>query len=405
MKIGHKIAFIYSAMSLCIAGLIAAAIYYWMSDYTSRLYYSYLEERAYIIAQKNLEKYDTDSLYLNYIQRRTDSIGQPVLSQIILNVNDKEKTKNVLSHFITAEQAAELYNHSHIDFRHGQSLGVAVYFPKAEGNFIVIVMSGSRFGAYMHRQTGYWLLGIIGLCAAIVVLVSKLYALRRINTLDEAYHREKQFVHHASHELNNPLTAVQGECEIALLKPRQPEEYVASLKRISEESAKMTQTIRQLLYLSAASDDAQGCETERINIGNFIKQFESERVKVSASPDSSDVEATANGQLLKTAIRNIVSNALKYSDGDVEMRLEGNSLSISDHGIGIPEKELKYVFQPFFRASNTHSYKGNGIGMSLAYSILQIYKIRMSLLSKPGQGTTVRLTFGANGSIRRTTRQ
>ncbi len=67
---------------------------------------------------------------------------------------------------------------------------------------------------------GYWLIGVTGLCILIVVLVSRLYTQRHIDTLHEAYQRERQFIHHASHELNNPLTAIQGECEIALLKKR-----------------------------------------------------------------------------------------------------------------------------------------------------------------------------------------
>lgn len=56
--------------------------------------------------------------------------------------------------------------------------------------------------------------------------------------IDAAFKSEKSFVSSASHELNNPLTAIQGECEISLLKERSPQEYIKALNRISDESKK-----------------------------------------------------------------------------------------------------------------------------------------------------------------------
>lgn len=63
LKIAHKIIFIYSAITLCAIGMAFAVLSYWMSDYADNLYYSFLEERAELIAQKNLERCSGNRVY------------------------------------------------------------------------------------------------------------------------------------------------------------------------------------------------------------------------------------------------------------------------------------------------------------------------------------------------------
>lgn len=217
---------------------------------------------------------------------------------------------------------------------------------------------------------GYWFIGVTGLCILIVVLVSRLYTQRHIDTLHEAYQRERQFIHHASHELNNPLTAIQGECEIALLKKRDAADYEESLNRIEEESQRMSQTIKQLLYLSMAMNESDGESREIIKWKDFLGQFvDNERVELHVSPGCADCCITANPYLLKMAVGNIVRNALKYSADKIDITLHEKSVVVKDKGIGIPKSAIPYISQPFYRAANTRSFQGNGIGMSLAVNI------------------------------------
>ena len=71
-----------------------------------------------------------------------------------------------------------------------------------------------------------------------------------LDRIDQAFQSEKSFISNASHELNNPITAIQGECEITLLKERSSHEYIESLQRISMESKRISQLIKQLLFMS-----------------------------------------------------------------------------------------------------------------------------------------------------------
>lgn len=397
LKIAHKIIFIYSAITLCAIGMAFAVLWYWMSGYADNLYYSFLEERAELIAQKNLERCSGNRVYDIYMEHRTDTVAKPVSTQIVLDADKTDATRRALLRFMSRGQISRLRDKGELKFRHGDNLGLAVYYPKPEGNFIVVVMLNRHLGEYLHRQMGYWLIGVTGLCILMVVLVSRLYTQRHIDTLHEAYQRERQFIHHASHELNNPLTAIQGECEIALMKKRDAADYEDSLNRIGHEARRMSLTIKQLLYLSMAMNESDGESREMIIWKDFLKQFtDNERVCLNVSQGCDSCSIMANPYLLKMAVSNIVRNALKYSSDDVDITLNEKSVVIKDKGIGIPKSDIPYITQPFYRATNTRSFQGNGIGMSLAVNILKLYGIMVKIESEENAGTTIimRLAHG-----------
>jgi signal transduction histidine kinase len=105
-----------------------------------------------------------------------------------------------------------------------------------------------------------------------------------------------------------------------------------------------------------------------------------------------------NEQLLHLAISNIVNNACKYSDYQPVSISIGTSehsivIVIKDTGIGIPDDELKYIYDPFFRASNTKNYEGYGIGLPLTNNIVRLHDGEIKVSSRVGEGTTVQLTF------------
>ena len=390
IKIAHKIIFIYSAITLCAIGMAFAVLCYWVSDYADNLYYSFLEERAELIAQKNLERYSGNRAYNIYMAHRTDTVAKPVSTQIVLDADKTQATRKALLRVMSSQQIQRLESKGELKFKNGDNLGIAVYYPKPEGNFIVIVMLNKHLGEYLHRQMGYWLIGVTSLCLLIVVLVSRLYTQRHIDTLHEAYQRERQFIHHASHELNNPLTAIQGECEIALMKRREVTDYEGSLNRIEQEAQRMSQTIKQLLYLSMAMNESDGESREMILWKDFLEAFtENQRVCLNILPGCAPSGILANPYLLKMAVSNIVRNALKYSSAPVDITLGENEVTIRDKGIGIPKSDIPYVTQPFYRATNTRSFQGNGIGMSLAVNILKLYGMVVKIESKENAGTAI----------------
>lgn len=238
-----------------------------------------------------------------------------------------------------------------------------------------------------------FLTGLILAGGIITWLLSRKFASRLIEYINEATHySEKTFISSASHELNNPLTAIQGECEITLLKERTPMEYQIALQRIESETKRIIQLMKHLLFLSYGEEEILNNAVEPIALADFLMRFV--RNRVSFSPDNFAFFVNANPNLLKIAIGNLINNALKYSgEKPVEMRLVNNVLEIKDHGIGIPSEDLKHIAQPFVRAKNARDFTGHGVGLSLSVRILNVYGAKVTITSVPNEGTSISIEF------------
>lgn len=391
MKTGNKIALFYTAITIGIIAVVTVVFYLVATDYIGRLYYSYLTEKAYATAEKHWEKDEVNEEDYARIQKHYEET-LPVASEIMLNADSIAESHAVLSRYLTGEKIKALYAGEVIHFHDGKELGAAVYYPDNEGNFIVLVISSNRYGGDIQQRIGWLLLGMLLVSAILIYFVGRLYATRMVDRIDAAYQSEKSFISNASHEMNNPLTAIQGECEISLMKERSPEEYQAALKRIASETKRIILLMKNLLFLSHGDKEILKNAREAVFLADFLMQFVGNRIRFTTDNFAFVIEA--NPHLLKIAIGNILNNACKYSGEDpVEIRLRGSILTITDTGIGIPEEELSRISQPFYRASNTREFAGHGIGLSLSMRILRTYGAEVKIVSEVEKGTTVEIEF------------
>ena len=199
--------------------------------------------------------------------------------------------------------------------------------------------------------------------------------------------------------MNNPITAIQGECEISLLKERSTGEYIESLQRISSESKRLSNLIRHLLFLSRQEEELLKNNIEEIILADILKELTASDERIHLHLEETDRQMTvkANPYLLKIALKNIIDNACKYSDKEVNVTLYWEQqqviLDIEDRGIGIPQEEIEHIFQSFYRGSNTRDYAGQGIGLSLTLKIISAYHAKLDISSEIEKGTKVRVIF------------
>jgi two-component system sensor histidine kinase ArlS len=152
MKTGNKIALFYSAITIGVIAVVTLVFYLVSTSYISRLYYSYLTEKAYATAQKHWEKDETDDESYARIQQRYEET-LPVATEILLNADSLE-TRQVLSRYLDATQVRSLYQEDIVHFKHDTQMGAALYYPDNEGNFIVIVLSGNQYGMDIQHRIG-----------------------------------------------------------------------------------------------------------------------------------------------------------------------------------------------------------------------------------------------------------
>lgn len=228
---------------------------------------------------------------------------------------------------------------------------------------------------------------------------------RMLDRLQTSFDIQNNFVSNASHELKTPLTAIIGEAEITLSKHRSEEEYRQSIEVILKEAEKLEALTTALLSLaqSGFNKNKEGYVAVRLDellfdIKQTIDRIDPEnKIKLMLQDmpmDEDRLEVKGNPQLLKLAISNIILNSCKYSNNqpvEVKLTCPGDTaiLKISDIGIGIPPEDIQHVFVPFFRASNTGSFKGYGVGLPLSLNIIRQHDGNIKVASEEGRGTQV----------------
>lgn len=234
-----------------------------------------------------------------------------------------------------------------------------------------------------------------------------------LDRLETSFETQNNFLSKAAHELRTPLTAISGEAELALSKPRSAEEYTRALDIIASQADQLQRHTSSLLELAQAGYNSKEPFMSEVRLDELLFEVKkildfSEpnnqiQIDLSNLPEREDqITILGNYNLLKLALTNIVQNACKYSNNQqVYIAISSNFpnciITVKDNGIGIPEKELKYIFDPFFRASNTNPYKGYGIGLPLAQKIIRLHRGNLDYISRENEGTTVRLSLPFTG--------
>ena len=228
-----------------------------------------------------------------------------------------------------------------------------------------------------------------------------------LNRIEIAFETNKNFISNASHEFGTPLTAIIGEADVALLKDRTPVEYKEALQKILKQSERLNKISQSLLFLAQIGYKENKFNYSIIRTDELILQaneimnqlIPKNNIKIDFEllPENpKKLKVMGNKDLLMLAITNIMTNACKYSSNKpvIVSLASTNSeivLIIKDQGIGIPESELPFIFDPFFRASNTTAYDGYGIGLPLSQNIIKIHKGELMINSVLHKGVTVQV--------------
>jgi len=229
-----------------------------------------------------------------------------------------------------------------------------------------------------------------------------------LDRLETTFESQKNFISNASHELKTPLTAIIGEADVVLARQRGAEEYIHSIETIQTEAEKLSRKTEAILALAQTGFDTDGRDFKRLRADELVievcgkvrRLYPDRRIEVDFSllPESAEkLKVRGNAQLLQSALSNILANACKYSSEPVRVSLAASEdnviFVVQDRGVGIPEAELQYIYDPFFRASNVRGFAGYGIGLPLARNIVRMHFGTISIRSAPHKGTTAEITL------------
>jgi two-component system, OmpR family, heavy metal sensor histidine kinase CusS len=238
---------------------------------------------------------------------------------------------------------------------------------------------------------------------------------RMLDRLQEAFERLSQFSADLAHELRTPINNLMGEAQVTLSRTRTAAEYGRVLQSALEEYSRLARMIDSMLFLAQA-DRAQSALTltpldARIELQAVADFYQ-------ALADEEGVELICEGRamivadsvLLRRALSNLLSNALKYTarGGRIILRAETTdgaaTLSVIDSGIGIASEHLPRLGDRFYRVdpSRTSAPAGAGLGLSIVKSVIALHGGRLLIESVPGQGTAAMWIFATEQGQRET---
>ena len=224
-----------------------------------------------------------------------------------------------------------------------------------------------------------------------------------LNRLQESFELQRRFISNASHELSTPLTSISSQLEVILQRERSADEYRRVMLSVLQDVKNMSRLTQTLLEFAKASGNAGGLEISPVRIDEILMRMPAEMQKQDQGftvllhfdqmPENEEkLLVYGNEELLFTAIKNIVSNACKYSvnhKAQIKFFLSGNKIfiQVKDNGQGIAENEIQNIFQPFYRVEESRATPGFGLGLSLAERIIKLHKGSIEIQSRKGQGS------------------
>ena len=223
-----------------------------------------------------------------------------------------------------------------------------------------------------------------------------------MDRLENSFAQMRQFSSDASHELRTPLTVLQGQNELVLSKLRDPKEYQEVIISNLEEIKYMSKVLEDLFVLSRSDENQVLLNYKRMDLRDMVEEVCRHAEILAEEKDISIViafleQVKINGDevRLRQMVWNILHNGIKYTQpgGELKVSLLEESgfalLSIQDTGIGIPEKDLPFIFDRFYRVDKARSKDegGSGLGLSICRHIAEAHKGKIEVESKPGLGT------------------
>ena len=228
---------------------------------------------------------------------------------------------------------------------------------------------------------------------------------KRNNELVEYANSKQLFIDNLSHEMNTPLTSIQGYAELMQKANLDEEKKQKYLKYIQDEGKRIQDMYKKLLLLSyKRNSDFELNDVDMNKVFTEIENTFSERMK------NEKMELIINNQLntihgdetlIVMSISNLIKNAINVSNKNTKIMVNAFNMNnkkyvqVVDQGPGISEENIKKIIEPFYRVDKVRSRKngGAGLGLSICKSIMDMHGGKLLIESELGKGSIFTLEF------------
>lgn len=274
------------------------------------------------------------------------------------------------------------------------NLSFGIYFPAKAANL--------ASGMYI------W---IFSSCVLLIVIVFFAYAMLVILKQKRLSEVQRDFVNNMAHEFQTPISAIMASAEViknpgVIENPQRLSNYAGI---IDNEVRKLSSQVQRILEMAGAESETVVLNKTQVDVHDLMKQTVSKFLESPGNYNAGIAQYLVDGEHLIMAdsmhlgniIYNLLDNAVKYSRGVPNIEIvvssekDGVVIAIKDKGIGVDSKDLKKIFNKFYRVSqgNRHDVKGFGLGLSYVKLMVEAHHGTIDVKSKLNEGTTFILFF------------
>ena len=251
-----------------------------------------------------------------------------------------------------------------------------------------------------------YLLPVTGHDEELIGILLLFHEITHVRSLEKM---RSDFVANVSHELRTPLTAIRGYTETILHEKLQEEQLKRFLRIIDRETLRLSDLLNDLLDLAQIENEKGFVKKETVDLKKMIEEAvtrvellrEQQQVQIECLFAAENLTVSGNYEWLCQALINILENSIRHgkSGGTIKIRLSRNQagavLKVCDDGPGIPEADLPYIFERFYRVDKARTRKsgGTGLGLSIVKHILEAHDAQYKIDSKEGEGIVFSFTL------------
>jgi two-component system sensor histidine kinase SenX3 len=247
------------------------------------------------------------------------------------------------------------------------------------------------------------------------MIVNTTFLLREIRRSEQ----HDSFINAVTHELKTPVASIRLHLETLQLRDLPEAQKKEFYRLMLSDTDRLTETVEQVLRAGRAGDKKAGREKSAVDFRQLVREcmdaartrhhLPQESLRYEEAPgNGSGLRVMGSVEDLRTAVFNVLDNAIKYSGDHVDVRVRLNTpdekrivLSVRDHGVGIPPDDVKRIFKRFYRVSHRSlaHVKGTGLGLFIVKSIAQ--KHGGSVVAESageGKGTTITMELPRSSS-------
>lgn len=283
-----------------------------------------------------------------------------------------------------------------------------------KSNDIVIGLLGIGKNVTVQRE----LETEVGALKPKLVEAERLIALERSRSLnqkimlEELNQMKSDFVSNISHEMRTPLASIVGFSETIASDPNMPDEMKLEFNLIIlNEGKRLAKLINDVLDLSRMETGKITINKSKVNIVKLLQRLydnnknilQNKNISFTLEAAYDDIIIDADEERLLQALDLLIENSLKFTGEGGRIKIILNNLYkeveivITDTGIGIPEKDLPYLFQKFYRVNRPESdIPGAGMGLVFVKQIVDLHRGLINIQSEPNKGTTVMIKLSKN---------